>query len=80
MTGDQVRKARHQLGELWGLGRPLRMSELGRVLGLTGRDPGDAISNYERGATRVSGPIALALELMLAGARPADLEQRLAGD
>lgn len=79
MTGDQVRDARRQLGEAWGLGRALHMAELGRVLGLGGRDPGESIRDYERGATRVSGPMALALELMLAGARPAELEARLAG-
>lgn len=77
MTGEQVREARAALGQLWGLGRPLHMSELGRVLGLGGRDPGESIHDYERGKTRVSGPMALALELMLAGARPADLEDRL---
>jgi hypothetical protein len=77
MTGDDVRKARHTLGQAWGLGRPLHAAELGRVLGLGGRDPGRSVVDYERGATRVSGPMALALELLLAGARPADLEDRL---
>lgn len=77
MTGEELRDARATLGEAWGLGRPLRMSELGRLLGLGGRDPGESIRDYERGATRISGPIALALELMLAGARPADLARRL---
>jgi hypothetical protein len=56
------------------------MAEMGRVLGLTGRDPGAGIRDYERGTTRISGPIALAVELMLAGARPADLERRLGGE
>ena len=36
MTGDELRAARRTLGELWGLGRPLRRTELGRLLGLRG--------------------------------------------
>ena len=79
MTGDELRAARRTLGEAWGLGRPLHMSELGRVLGLTGRDPGQSVGDYESGKTRISGPLALAIELMLAGGRPADLEARLRG-
>lgn len=78
MTGDELRAARSRLGELWGLGRPLKMAELGRVLGLGGRDPGANVRDYERGTTRISGPLALAVDLMLDGARPVDLETRLA--
>lgn len=80
MTGTELRDARGALGELWGLGRPLQMVELGRLLGLGGRDKGASIRDYERGKTSISGPMALAIELMLSGARPADLEARLAGE
>jgi len=79
MTGEQMRDARGTLGELWGLGRPLKMAELGRVLGLQGRDPGAGIRDYERGTTRISGPVSLAMAALLDGWRPADLEARLAG-
>lgn len=69
MTGDDLHAARRTLGELWGKGRPLHASEMGRALRLGGRDPGESIRDYERGKTAISGPIAVAVELMLTGAR-----------
>ena len=70
MTPDQLRDARSRLGLMWGLGRPLHMSEMGRALRLSGRDPGASIRDYERGTTRISGPVSVAVEMMLAGALP----------
>jgi hypothetical protein len=72
MTGDELRDARATLGEQWGLGRPLKMSEMGRALRLGGRDPGESIRDYERGTTEIKGPMSVAVELMLAGAEPPD--------
>lgn len=72
MTGDQLRDARGVLGQMWGLGRPLHMSELGRALRLSGADPGQSIRDYERGATRISGPVSVAIDMMLSGALPPD--------
>lgn len=69
MTGDELRDARATLGTMWGKDRPLHGSELGRALRLGGRDPGESIRDYERGKTAISGPIAVAIELMLTGAR-----------
>jgi hypothetical protein len=43
MTPDQLRAARATLGQMWGLGRPLKMSEMGRALGLGGRDTGKQV-------------------------------------
>lgn len=80
MTGEDMRDARGELGRAWGLDRPLHMTELGRVLGLAGDDPGETVRDYERGKKPISGPIALALELLLAGGRPADLAERLRPD
>lgn len=80
MTGDEMRDARRTLGEAWRLGRPLTMTELGQVLGLAGEDPGATVRDYERGKKPISGPLALALELLLAGGRPADLAERLRTD
>ncbi len=68
MTGNELRKARDALGTLWGLGRPLKMAELGRALRLGGRDPGESIRDYERGKTTISGPVSVAIEMWLAGA------------
>lgn len=72
MTPDELRDARRTLGELWGLGRPLHASELGRVLRLGGRDPGESVRDYERAKTRISGPMSVAVEMMLRGALPPD--------
>jgi hypothetical protein len=72
MTPDQLRDARATLGQMWGKGRPLHGSELGRALRLGGRDPGESIRDYERGTTRISGPMSVAVEMMLAGQLPPD--------
>lgn len=78
MTID-VRAARGKLGKMWGLKRPLTYTEMGRVLRLGGVRPDQSVRDYERGKTAVSGPLSLAIDLMLAGARPADLAEKLGG-
>lgn len=70
MTPTDIRNARATLGEMWGLGRPLHMAEMGRALGLGGRDPGESIRDYERGTTKISGPIERLVLLYLQGAKP----------
>lgn len=78
MTGDDVNKARLALGQLWGLGRKASAAELGRVLGLRGRDPGETVIGWEKKpADPVTGPVALAIAALLDGWRPAELEARL---
>ncbi|PIO98626.1 hypothetical protein [Pleomorphomonas carboxyditropha] len=72
MTGDDLHAAKATLGEMWAVGRPLRNSELGRALRLSGRDPGRSIEDYITGKTRISGPVSVAVEMMLAGAMPPD--------
>lgn len=72
MTPDELHEARRTLGELWGKGRPLKASELGRALRLGGKEPGQSIRDYERGVTRISGPISVAVQMMLNGALPPD--------
>ena len=70
MTPESLYNARRTLGAMWGLGRTLKASELGRALRLGGRDPGESIRDYERGKTRISGPMSVAVDMMLAGAKP----------
>ena len=70
MTPTQLRDARATLGQMHGLGRPLKMSEMGRLLRLRGRDPGESIRDWERGHTPISGPVEIAVEAMLAGYDP----------
>lgn len=72
MTADELRDARRTLGELWGFGRPLHAAEMGKAVRLGGRDPGESIRDYERGRTRISGPLSVAVEMMLRGALPPD--------
>jgi hypothetical protein len=72
MTPAGLYAARRTLGELWGFGRPLHASEMGRALRLGGRDPGESIRDYERGKTRISGPMSVAVEMMLKGSLPPD--------
>ena len=70
MTPEALTAARATLGQLWGLDRPLRKSELGRVLRLSGRDPGQTIARWESGNDSISGPAQVAIEALLAGFRP----------
>ena len=73
MTGAELTAARVRLGAMWGLGRPLGAAELGRLLRLGG-DPRDRIGEMERGKRPVSGPVAVAIEMMLAGAEPPEFD------
>ncbi len=72
MTPDELFGARYALGTAWGLGRALTLAEFGRILDLAGKDPGESMRDLERGKTRISGPLALAVDLMIAGAQPAN--------
>ena len=72
MTPESLYDARRDLGAMWGLGRPLHASEMGRALRLGGRDPGESIRDYERGKTKISGPMSVAMEMMLQGHLPPD--------
>lgn len=67
MTPQDMIDARHELGELYGLGRPLHSSELGRLLRLAGADPGNMVHEWERGKSRISGPVSLVIDLLIAG-------------
>lgn len=79
MTGDELRTARWILGKAWDLGRPLTLDEMARILRLAGKDPAGSLHNYERGNAPVSGPLSLAVELLIAGGRSAEVDQLLAG-
>jgi hypothetical protein len=72
MTPAELTAALDELGHRWGLGRALRPSELGRVVRLPGKDPGQSVRDYESGETRIPGPFSVAVELLLAGGLPPD--------
>lgn len=80
MTPEQLYDARATLGRMWGLARPLKASELGRALRLGGQKPGESIRDYERGKTSISGPVSVAVDMMLAGALPPDGIGAIKGD
>jgi hypothetical protein len=71
-VAEYIRYARGKLGEMWGIGRPLHNSELGRALGLKGRDPGEAVLDWQGSSStrKISGPVLVALEAMLDGFVP----------
>lgn len=77
MTAEEFRDARGKLGYMWGIDRPLTLTEFGRVLRLGGVRPDQSVRDYERGKTAVSGPLSLLIEMMLAGAKPAGLDATL---
>lgn len=78
MTPAELTKARHSLGIKWGLNRPLHASELGRILGLRGRDPGATVLEWERGANPILGPEKLAIWYMLeTDLKPFTLEEAI---
>lgn len=58
MTADELKTARTRLG--------LKASELGRALELGGRDPGQQVSRWEKGAAPIPGPAAVAIRYMVA--------------
>lgn len=76
MTGNEMKQARVDLGRRW-FGRPLHQAELGRALRLAAADPGQSIRKYEDGKTPISGPIEVAVTMMLGGALPPDPLDRI---
>lgn len=75
-TGIDIQRARVTLGTMWGLKRPLRKAELARILRIKVKRGAnaDAVRDWETGRRRISGPVSVAIELMLAGARPPTLD------
>lgn len=69
-----VTKAREQLGVIWGLGRSITRAELARALGLSPQYGGDHISKLENGKTNLSGPVEVAIRMMLSGCKPHTME------
>lgn len=65
-----IADVRRELGALWGLDRHLTRMELARALKLSPEHGGDHIGKLEAGKTGLSGPIEVALRMMLAGAVP----------
>lgn len=70
MTPADLIAARFTLGHLWGMDRPLMMTEMGRALGLGSADPGQSIRDWERGKREIPGPVAALVGLYVRGVLP----------
>lgn len=77
IEGKDITKARATLGKRWKLGRQLKPRELGRLLYLKGRNPGDTIMMWENGESRISGPAERCIEALLDGWLPKDIEHHV---
>lgn len=64
MAGEEMQAMREQLG--------LTQSQLGILLGLTGADPKRSVGRYERGESRIPGPIIQLMRAYISGYRPPD--------
>jgi len=73
-TGEELRDARGELGDLWGLGRPVSMTEMGKLLRLKGRDIGSTVRKWEKG-TGPTGPATVIIEMLLAGSAHPDMAE-----
>jgi hypothetical protein len=65
-----IAEARHRIGELWGLNRPITKEEMARTLRLSPKHGGSHISKLEKGTATLTGPIAGFLEALLDGYTP----------
>jgi hypothetical protein len=73
MTGHELRRARVQLGQLWGLDRAAHAAELGRALRLCPSDPGQSVRDYEAHRDEVvPGYLSAGVDMLLRGALPPD--------
>lgn len=67
MTAQDMADARRKLGALYGLDRSLLSSELAWLLRLGGAVPANMVQDWERGKSRISGPVSLAIDLLIEG-------------
>ncbi len=64
-----ITAARQELGDRYGLGRPLRKAELARLVGLSDRLGDDWIGRLEKGQGVLSGTVEVVIRMLLAGER-----------
>lgn len=71
-----IASVRHELGSRYGLGRPLYMTELARLIGLAD-GKGNLIDKLEHGRARLSGPVEVVIRMLLDGHRSPRHDQAL---
>lgn len=69
-TPDQIKNAMHTLGHNIGLKRPLRSAELGRALGLSGKNAGKSVDRWLKGQNTPQGRKLDMINALLRGAEP----------
>ena len=74
MTPADITEARGRLGAMYGLNRPVSMSELGKILILSNARPNQTVMQWESGLREISGPVCFAVTALLDGYRPPHLE------
>lgn len=72
-----VAHARNELGSRYGLGRPLRKTELARLVGLSDEHGADHVSGLEKGKAVLSGPVEVVIRMLLEGHRSPRHEEAL---
>lgn len=70
--GADLKGRMAEIGGLWGLGRPLRASELGRALRTCPTEPGKPVRNWLQGEAVMPGPASVAVEMFCLGVLPPD--------
>lgn len=65
-----IRDARITIGHMWGCGRALTQAEMADALRFGGHRPAARLRDMEIGRDRVTGPVSVAIESMLAGFKP----------
>lgn len=73
MKPEAITAAREALGQRWGLGRAVTLGELGMLLRLAPASSWKTVEDWEAGRRPASGPVSVAIELMVGGADPAHL-------
>lgn len=77
MRGSELPAIRAYLGELWGLDRPLRKTEFGRCVGLSGAHHHQSVWRWETTDSELPGPVIRVVEAMVFwGYRPSYLVER----
>ena len=67
-------EVRRQLGEAWGLGRPISRVELARALKLSAKNGGQYVGRLEKTDKPLYGPIEVAIGAFMSGYKPDNME------
>lgn len=69
-----LEEVRRNLGQMWGMSRPITRVEFARALKLSPKNGGEYLGQLEKNSKPVSGPMAVAISAFLAGFRPDNMD------